>query len=37
MVAHAFNPGMPEAEADGSCEFKAGLVYIVSSKTASDT
>lgn len=27
MVAHAFNPNTREAEAGGSLEFKASLVY----------
>jgi hypothetical protein len=31
-VAHAFNPSTQEAEADGSQEFKASLVYRVSSR-----
>jgi hypothetical protein len=33
VVAHAFNPSTREAEAGGS-EFKASLVYKVSSRTA---
>jgi hypothetical protein len=36
MVAHAFNPSTQEAEAGGS-EFKASLVYRVSSRIARDT
>ena len=34
MVAHAFNPSTREAEAGGSLEFEASLVYKVSSRTA---
>jgi len=34
MVAQAFNPSTREAEADGFSEFKASLVYRVSSRTA---
>ena len=33
MVAHTFNPSTREAEAGGSHEFEASLVYKVSSKT----
>lgn len=33
-VVHTFNYNTGEAEADGSLEFKAGLVYIVSSRVA---
>jgi hypothetical protein len=32
-VAHAFNPSTWEAEAGGSYEFEASLVYRVSSRT----
>jgi hypothetical protein len=34
VVAHAFNPSTREAEAGGSLEFEASLVYKVSSRTA---
>jgi hypothetical protein len=34
VVAHAFNPSTWEAEAGGFPEFKASLVYRVSSRTA---
>jgi hypothetical protein len=34
MVVHAFNPSTWEAEAGGFLEFKASLVYKVSSRTA---
>ena len=34
MVAHTFNPSTWEAEAGGSLEFEASLVYKVSSRTA---
>jgi hypothetical protein len=34
VVAHAFNPSTREAEAGGSLEFEASLVYRVSSRTA---
>jgi hypothetical protein len=34
MVVHAFNPSTWEAEAGRSLEFKASLVYRVSSRTA---
>jgi hypothetical protein len=36
MVAHSFNPSTREAEA-GEFEFKASLVYKVSSRTARAT
>jgi hypothetical protein len=34
MMAHAFNPSIQEAEADGSLEFEANLVYKESSLLA---
>jgi hypothetical protein len=34
VVVHAFNPSTWEAEAGGSFEFEANLVYKVSSRTA---
>jgi hypothetical protein len=34
VVAHTFNPSTWEAEAGGSLEFEASLVYKVSSRTA---
>jgi hypothetical protein len=34
VVAHTFNPSTREAEAGGSLEFEASLVYKVSSRTA---
>jgi hypothetical protein len=34
MVANTFSLGSQEAEVGGSLEFEAGLVYIVSSRTA---
>ena len=34
MVAHTFNPNTLETEAEGLNEFKASLVYTVSSRTA---
>jgi hypothetical protein len=34
VVVHAFNPSTWEAEAGGFSEFKASLVYRVSSRTA---
>jgi hypothetical protein len=34
VVVHAFNPSTWEAEAGGISEFKASLVYKVSSRTA---
>jgi hypothetical protein len=37
MVAYAINPNTEEAEAGGSFEFKASLVYRMSSRTARDT
>jgi hypothetical protein len=37
VVAHAFNPSTWEAEAGCFSEFKASLVYRVSSKTARAT
>jgi hypothetical protein len=37
VVAHAFNPSTWEAEAGGSSEFEASLVYRVSSRTARAT
>jgi hypothetical protein len=37
MVAHPFNPSPPEAEAEGSFEFQASLVYVVSSVTSRTT
>jgi hypothetical protein len=37
VVAHTFNPSTREAEAGGSLEFKASLVYKVSSRTARAT
>ena len=37
MVANAFHPSTLEAKAGGSLEFKASLVYIVSSRIASAT
>jgi len=37
VVAHTFNPSTWEAEAGGSLEFKASLVYRVSSRTARAT
>jgi hypothetical protein len=37
VVAHAFNPSTWEAEAGGSHEFEASLVYKVSSRTARAT
>lgn len=37
MVAHAFNLSTQEAQAGRYCEFKAVLVYIVSSRTARAT
>jgi hypothetical protein len=33
MVRHAFSPTTQKAEAGGSLEFKASLVYRVSSRT----
>jgi hypothetical protein len=36
-VAHAFNPSTWEAEAGGSLEFEACLVYRMSSRTARAT
>jgi hypothetical protein len=33
VVAHAYNPSTREAEAGGSLEFEASLVYRVSSRT----
>ena len=35
VVAQAFNPSILEAEAGGSHEFEASLVYKVSSRTGS--
>ena len=35
MVAHAFNPSIREAEARGSSEFEASLVYKANSRSAS--
>ena len=37
VVAHTFNPSTWEAEAGGSLEFEARLVYRVSSRTAGGT
>jgi hypothetical protein len=37
VVVHAFNPSTQEAEAGGSLEFEASLVYRVSSRTARAT
>ena len=37
MVVHTFNPSTQEAEAGNLCEFKASLIYIVSSKAARAT
>ena len=37
MVAHTFNPSTWEAEAGGSLEFKASLVYRVSCRAARTT
>ena len=37
MVAHTFDPSTWEAEGDGSLDFKANLVYRVSSRTAMAT
>jgi hypothetical protein len=37
VVAHAFNPSTWEAEAGGSLEFEASLVYRVSSRTTRAT
>jgi hypothetical protein len=37
VVAHTFNPSTWEAEAGGFLEFKASLVYRVSSRTARAT
>jgi hypothetical protein len=37
MAVHAFNPNTWEAEAGGSLEFEASLVYRVSSRTARAT
>jgi hypothetical protein len=34
VVAHAFNPSTQEAEAGGTLEFEASVVYKVSSRTA---
>jgi hypothetical protein len=36
-VAHTFNPSNREAEASRSLQFKASLVYTVSSRTARAT
>jgi hypothetical protein len=36
-VAHAFNPSTWEAKAGGFSEFKASLVYRLSSRTAKTT
>ena len=37
MVAQAFSPSTRKAEAGGQSEFKASLVYIMSSRTARAT
>jgi hypothetical protein len=37
VVVHTFNPSTWEAEAGGSLEFEASLVYRVSSRTARAT
>jgi hypothetical protein len=37
VVVHAFNPSTREAEAGRSLEFKASLIYRVSSRTARAT
>jgi len=37
IVVHTFNPSTWESKASELCEFKASLVYIVSSKTARAT
>jgi len=37
VVAHAFNPSTQEAEAGGSLEFEASLVYRVSFRAARTT
>ena len=37
MVKHPFSPSIWKAEAVDICEFKASLVYKVSSRTAKDT
>ena len=36
-VAHVFNPSTREAEAGGSLEFEASLIYRASSRTGSKT
>jgi hypothetical protein len=37
VVVHIFNPSTQEVEAGGLCEFKASLVYKVSSRAARTT
>ena len=37
VALRAFNPSNPEAEAVEFCEFKANLVYVISSRTARAT
>jgi hypothetical protein len=34
VIVHEFNPGTQEAEADGSLEFEANLIYRGSYRTA---
>lgn len=37
MMMHTFNPSTLGAEARDLCEFKASLMYVVSSRTAKAT